>query len=99
MTAETLPGPAAEDDAALLAYAQAHGSTVYHAVGTCRMGADPLAVVAPLLRLRGLGGLRAADAPVMPTMVSANTNATIMMVAERAAAIVPAERRGALAAA
>ena len=47
MIAETLPGPAAEDGAALLAYARARGSTVYHAVGTCRMGADPLAVVAP----------------------------------------------------
>jgi choline dehydrogenase len=85
---ETLPGPAADSDDALLAYARARGSTVYHAVSTCRMGTDPLAVVDPRLRLHGLDGLRVVDASVMPTMVSANTNAATMMIAEKASDLI-----------
>ena len=65
---------------------QALGS-FFHPVGTCRMGVDELSVVDPLLRVHGVDGLRVADASVMPSVVSANTNATVLAIAERAAAI------------
>ncbi|MXP65204.1 choline dehydrogenase [Roseomonas sp. M0104] len=84
--AETAPGPEQVSDDALLAYARAKGATVYHLCGTCRMGGDG-APVTPELRLRGIDGLRVADASVMPRIVSANTNATTMMIAEKAAAM------------
>ena len=90
---ETVPGAACESDAELLAHAQARGSTVYHAVGTCRMGVGPAAVVSPDLRLHGMDGLRVVDASVMPIMVSANTNAATLMIAEKAADLILAARR------
>lgn len=85
VVAETIPGPTAASDAELLEYGRANGSTVYHAVGTCRMGSDAQAVVDPQLRVRGLRGLRIIDGSVMPTITSTNTNATVLMIAERAA--------------
>lgn len=90
---ETAPGRAAESDADLLAYARTRGSTVYHAIGTCRMGVDQNAVVGPDLRLRGIEGLRVVDASVMPTMISANTNAATLMIAEKAAAMILADQQ------
>jgi choline dehydrogenase len=60
-------------------------STYFHPVGTCRLGADREAVVDPDLRVHGIEGLRVADASVMPTIVSGNTNATVLAIAERAA--------------
>lgn len=84
--AETAPGAEQASDDALLAYARAQGATVYHLCGTCRMGGDG-APVAPDLRLRGIDGLRVADASIMPRIVSANTNATTMMIADKAAAM------------
>ncbi len=92
---ETVPGGDCRDDEALLAYARARGSTVYHAVGSCRMGPDPLAVVGPDLVLRGMTGLRIVDASVMLTMVSANTNAATMMIAEKASDFILADHRSA----
>ncbi len=85
---ETLPGKDVQSDDALLAYAKAKGATVYHAVSTCRMGTDPEAVVDPTLSVRGVDRLRVVDASVMPTMVSANTNAATMMIAEKAADLI-----------
>lgn len=84
---ETVPGPQAATDEALLQYARDNGSTVYHGVGTCRMGTDPAAgaVVDANLRVHGVKRLRVIDGSVMPTMTSTNTNATVLMIAERAA--------------
>jgi choline dehydrogenase len=88
---ETVPGAASKDDEALLAYARTNGGTVYHGVGTCRMGEDDEAVVDPQLRVRGVEGLRVVDASVMPAITSTNTNATVLMLAERAAEMIQAE--------
>jgi choline dehydrogenase len=85
--AEVLPGPAASSDAALLEFARRHGGTVFHCVGTCRMGNDARAVVDPQLRVRGVERLRVIDASVMPTVTSANTNAASLMIGEKGAAL------------
>jgi len=83
---ETLPGPQAESDEALLEHARDSGSTTYHPVGSCRMGIGPDAVTDPAsLRVLGLDGLRVIDASVMPHMVSANTYAAANMIAEKGA--------------
>ena len=87
VVAETVPGPQAATDEALLQYARDNGSTVYHGVGTCRMGTNPAAgaVVDANLRVHGVKRLRVIDGSIMPTMTSTNTNATVLMIAERAA--------------
>jgi len=80
--------PSAEDeisDAALADYVRQRAKTVYHPAGTCRMGSDPMAVVDPQLRVHGMQGLRVCDASVMPRIVSGNTNAPTIMIAERCA--------------
>ncbi|WP_239025891.1 GMC family oxidoreductase [Sphingomonas paeninsulae] len=87
---EDEPGPDIADDAALDIWLRAHASTIFHPVGTCRMGVDgdPGAVVDGALRVRGIKGLRVADASVMPTIVSGNTNATTIMIGEKAADLI-----------
>lgn len=82
---EMTPGSGCADDAALLEFVRHSGGTVYHHAGTCRMGKDALAVVDARLRVRGVQRLRVADASIMPTLVSGNTNAPTAMIAERAA--------------
>ncbi|MCD0453412.1 GMC family oxidoreductase N-terminal domain-containing protein [Actinocorallia sp. API 0066] len=90
---ELVPGPDVRSDDELLDYARRHGDTSYHPVGTCRMGADPMAVVDHRLRVHGVAGLRVVDASVMPSMVSGNTNAAAMMIGERGADLVLADLR------
>jgi choline dehydrogenase len=90
---EVRPGPAAESDDALLEHIAALGATSYHPIGTCKMGADPMAVVDERLRVRGIRGLRVADASIMPTMVSPNTNAPSFMIGERCAQFLLDEAR------
>jgi choline dehydrogenase len=85
---EIKPGPDVDDETALMHYARATAGTVFHPVGTCKMGADQTAVVDSALRVRGIAGLRVVDASVMPTLVSGNTNAATIMIAEKGAAMI-----------
>jgi choline dehydrogenase len=87
---ELAPSASVTSDEALAAYVRASASTVWHPVGTCKIGAaeDPMAVVDPQLRVRGVQGLRVADASVMPTITTGNTNATVIMIGEKAADLI-----------
>jgi len=87
---EYRPGPEAATDADLLEFARDKGATIFHPAGTCRMGpaSDPLAVVDPELRVHGIEALRVVDCSIMPTLVSGNTNAPVIMIAEKAAAMI-----------
>jgi choline dehydrogenase len=82
---EFAPGPRVNSDEELLDFVTRTAETTYHPVGTCRMGNDPLAVVDDQLRVHGIAGLRVADASIMPTLTSGNTNAPSIMIGEKAA--------------
>ncbi len=83
--AETFPGPAVKTDDEIRAWIRASANTIFHPVGTCKMGTDAQAVVDPQLRVHGLLGLRVADASVMPRIIGGNTNAPTIMIAEKCA--------------
>ena len=85
---EMLPGTEFQSDAQLIQRAGDIATTIFHPVGTCKMGSDCLAVVDGELRVHGLAGLRVVDASVMPTIVSGNTNSPVIMIAEKAADLI-----------
>lgn len=91
--AEKSPGAGVATRDEWLHFARENGQTIYHPVGTCRMGEDDGAVVDPRLRVKGIAGLRVVDASVMPTMVSGNTQVAVMVIAERAADLILADDR------
>jgi choline dehydrogenase len=93
LEAEHEPGPAVSSDAEWLAHCRERTGTIFHPSCTCRMGSDPTAVVDPQLRVHGMENLRVVDASVMPALVSGNTNAAVVMIAEKASDLILADAR------
>jgi len=85
---EIAPGPAYQTDEELIEWVRNNAETTYHPVGTCKMGHDPMAVVDDQLRVHGIQGLRIADASIMPTLTSGNTNAPCMMIGEKCSELI-----------
>jgi choline dehydrogenase len=92
-TGEALPGLDRSTDEELIAYCREQAQTMYHPVGTCRMGSDALGVVDHRLRVHGIEGLRIVDASIMPRVPSGNTSAPVIMVADKAAKMIMEDSR------
>ncbi|TWS99612.1 GMC family oxidoreductase [Reyranella sp. CPCC 100927] len=90
---ELAPGPTIDSDADILDWVREYAVSIFHPVGTCRMGNDTASVVDTRLRVRGVEGLRIADGSIMPSLVSGNTNAPIIMIGEKAADLILEDRR------
>lgn len=90
---ELLPGKQVQSDEGLIEFIRNEARTVYHPVGTCAMGNSPASVVDPRLRVHGIQGLRVVDAAIMPTIISGNTNAPVIMIAEKAADMILEDRK------
>ncbi len=88
---EYRPGPGAQSDRALLDFARHFGATIFHPAGTCKMGRDPMAVVDDRLRVHGVGALRVVDCSIMPDLISGNTAAPVLMIAEKASDLILAD--------
>ena len=95
---EFWPGAQVDSDEGLLEHAKKTGSTTFHQTSTCMMGAQDMSVVDTELRVHGMEGLRVVDASVMPTVISGNTNAATIMIAERASDLILAARHAGAAA-
>ena len=91
---EVAPGPNATSDDDLDAFVRANANSAYHVCGTCKMGQDDMAVVAPDLRVHGIDGLRVIDASIMPSITNGNTNAPSLMIGEKGASMILETRRG-----
>ncbi|MGH8430958.1 MAG: GMC oxidoreductase, partial [Solimonas sp.] len=91
--AEYRPGPEFQSDAELAEAAGAIGTTIFHPVGTCKMGSDPMAVVDDRLRVLGVDRLRVIDASIMPRITSGNTNAPTYLIAAKGAEMILADRK------
>ena len=93
LTEEFKPGSSVAGDDALLEFARNSGATIFHPSGTCKMGSDRMAVTDARLRVHGIDGLRVVDCSIMPTLVSGNTSAPVVMIAEKAADMIRADAR------
>ncbi|WP_245667711.1 GMC family oxidoreductase, partial [Neptunicoccus sediminis] len=87
---ERYPGPDVQSDDEIRSYLKAHIQTIYHPVGTCKMGSDDMAVVGADLRVHGIDGLRVADASIMPSIINGNTNAAAIMIGEKCSDLIRA---------
>src|SRR6185312_14616236 len=90
---EYKPGAAVESDHEILEFARENGATIFHPVGTCKMGSDPMAVTDARLRVHGVAGLRVVDCSIMPTLTSGNTHAPAVMIAEKASDMILEDAR------
>jgi choline dehydrogenase len=91
--AETVPGPEIQSDEQFAEFARNAGTNVFHPVGTCKMGTDPMAVVDARLRVHGIEGLRVIDASIMPAVTTGNTNAPTIMIGEKGAEMIKEDAR------